>query len=308
MRAASASLSICAALLVASRAGAEGAVDVSAAHAAPATGPESTPIALHHDVWIDGAATAVLAGSLVTWSFAKVDTLSRSCTICDGSQPGKVNGLDDLFRSAFKRRDGAAASTAGDIVTYGVAPAMGLALTVGAAVADHRGDEAPLNSLLVVEASLAAISVNEALGAVTRRERPRGHALAGDARAAALTDTDATSSFASGSTASIMAITAASATIATLRGYRLAPLVWIVGTTVGLTATYLQIAADRSYFTDNLTGAAVGLGVGVLVPVLFHRPVEARTSGGGAQRWAEGLTLTSRTVPGGRVVGLGWSF
>ena len=39
-----------------------------------------------------------------------------------------------------------------------------------------------------------------------------------------------------------MAITAASATIATLRGYRLAPLVWIMGTTVGLTATYLRMA------------------------------------------------------------------
>ncbi len=311
MRAASASLLLCAALLVASRAFAAGASDAGATEVAPATGPDSPPIGLHHSVWIDGAATAVLAGSLVTWSFAKADALSPSCTICDGSQPGKVNGLDDLFRSAFKRRDGAAASTAGDVVTYGVGPAMGLALTVGAAAADHRGDEAPLNSLLVVEASLAAISVNEALGAVIRRERPRVHALEGDARRAALTDSDATSSFTSGSTASVMAITAASATIATLRGYRLAPLVWIVGTTVGLTATYLQIAADRSYFTDNLAGAAVGLGVGVLVPVLFHRRAEPRTSsggGGGGKRWAEGLTLTSRTVPGGRVVGLGWSF
>lgn len=261
MRAASASLVFCAALLAASRAVAQSAVG-NAIDAAPASGAVTTPLALHHSVWIDGAATAVLAGSLLTWSFAKADALARSCTLCDGSQPGKVNGLDDSFRSAFKRRDGAAASTAGDVVTYGVAPAMGLALTVGAAVADHRGDEAPLNSLLVVEASLAAITVNEALGAAIRRERPRVHALDGDAKAAALADSESTSSFTSGSTASIMAITAASATIATLRGYRLAPLVWIVGSTVAITATYLQIAADRSYFTDNLSGAAVGLGVG----------------------------------------------
>ena len=309
MRAASASLVFCAALLAASRAVAQSAVD-NAIDAAPASGAVTTPLALHHSVWIDGAATAVLAGSLLTWSFAKADALARSCTLCDGSQPGKVNGLDDSFRSAFKRRDGAAASTAGDVVTYGVAPAMGLALTVGAAVADHRGDEAPLNSLLVVEASLAAITVNEALGAAIRRERPRVHALDGDAKAAALADSDSTSSFTSGSTASIMAITAASATIATLRGYRLAPLVWIVGSTVAITAAYLQIAADRSYFTDNLTGAAVGLGVGVLVPLLLHRRAEARTSGivGGGRRWAEGVTLTSRSVSGGRVVGLGWAF
>lgn len=302
MRAASASLVLCAALMVASRAEAQSASD-----APSGAGPVTAPVSLHHSVWIDGAATAVLAGSLVTWSFAKSDALSHACAICDGSSPGKVNGLDDLFRSALERRDGAAASTAGDIVTYGVGPAMGLALTVGAAVADHRGDEAPLNSLLVVEASLAAITVNEALGAAIRRERPRVHALDGAAKTASLADSDSTSSFPAGSTASIMAITAAGATIATLRGYRLAPLVWIVGTTVGLTATYLQIAADRSYFTDNLAGAAIGVGVGVLVPVLFHGRAEGRTSGG-VPRWVESATLTSRTVPGGRVVGVGWSF
>jgi hypothetical protein len=103
-----------------------------------------------------------------------------------------------------------------------------------------------------------------------------------------------------------MAITAATATIATLRGYRLAPLVWIVGTTVGLTATYLQIAADRAYFTDGVAGAAIGIGVGVLVPVLFHGRVEGRPSA--ALRWLEGATLTSSAVPGGRVAGLGWAF
>ena len=305
MRAASASLVLCAALLAASASRAE-AQEATVADRSSTDAPITAPIALRYDVWIDGAATAVLAGSLVTWTFAKSDALSSTCVICDGSQPGKVNALDDLFRSAFRRRDGAAASTAGDIVTYGAGPAMGLALTVGAAVADHRGDEVPLNSLLVLESSLAAITVNEAVGAFIRRERPRVHALDGDAKTAALADSDSASSFPSGHTSSIMAITAATATIATLRGYRLAPLVWIVGSTVGLTATYLQIAADKSYFTDNLAGAAIGLGVGVLVPVLFHPRAEARPSA--ATRWLEGATLTSSTVPGGRVVGLGWSF
>jgi hypothetical protein len=305
MRAAPASLVLCAALLAASATRAE-AQEASAVDPSPSGAPITAPVALRHNLWLDGAATGVLAGSLVTWSFAKSDALSSACVICDGSQPGRVNALDDAFRSALRRRDGAAATTAGDIVTYGVGPAMGLALTVGAAVADHRGDEVPLNSVLVVEASLAALTVNEALGALVRRERPRVHALDGEAKSAALADSDAASSFPSGSVASIMAITASTATIATLRGYRLAPLVWIVGSTVGLTATYLQIAADRSYFTDNLAGAATGLGVGVLVPVLLHRPAEARASG--AMRWVEGATLTSSAVRGGRVVGLAWSF
>jgi hypothetical protein len=268
--------------------------------------PSTPVVGLRHDVLVDGAATLVLGGGLIVWTATKSDALSSSCVICDGSEPGKVNALDDLFRGAFRRRDGAAASTAADIVAYGAAPVMGVALTFGAAAADHRADEVPLNSLLVLEASLAAIAVNETAGAFLRRERPRVHALDGDAKAASLADIDSASSFPSGHTASIMEITASTATIATLRGYRLAPLVWIVGTTLGLTATYLQIAADRAYFTDALSGAAIGTSVGVLVPVLFHGRTEARTTA--ALRWMEGATLTSATVPGGRVVGLGWSF
>jgi membrane-associated phospholipid phosphatase len=87
----------------------------------------------------------------------------------------------------------------------------------GVAAAERRASEVPVNALLVLEASLAAIAVNEA---------------------------DALRSFPSRHTASAMAITAAAGTIASLRGYRLAPLVWIVGTTLGLTTTYLRIAAD----------------------------------------------------------------
>jgi membrane-associated phospholipid phosphatase len=257
--------------------------------------PPTTPVALHHDVAVDLVATGVLAGGLVTWTAVRPSALRSSCVICDGARGGEVNGVDDFFRTALRRRDGAAADVAGDVVTYGVGPAMGLALTIGAAAADRRADEAPLNALLVAEASLAAIAANEAFGALLRRPRP--DASAGD---------DSVPSFPAGSAASIMAITASSATIASLRGYRLAPLVWIVGTTVGLTATYLRIAADKSYFTDNLAGAAIGMSVGALVPLLFHRRVEA--SGMAANsRWFETATIATSTVPGGRTLSLGWA-
>lgn len=261
--------------------------------AAPPGGePITTPISLRHDTVDDLVATGVLTGSLVLWTVSKSNVLPSTCVICD--EPGNVNGVDDFFRTAFRRSDGDAARTAADVTTYGVAPAMGLVLTLGAAAADRRTSEAPLNALLVAEASLAAIAANEAVGAVIRRPRPLVRS-----------ENDAVASFPSGSAASIMAITASSATIASLRGYRLAPLIWIVGTTVGLTATYFQMAADRSYFTDNLAGAAIGLGFGTLVPLVFHGRVGG--SPVSSLRWLEGATLTSTAVPGGRTVSLGWS-
>lgn len=261
----------------------------------PDAEPPTTPVGLQHDLPVDLVATGILAGGLVTWTAVRPSALRSACVICDGAGGGELNAVDDFFRTAFRRRDGEAAETASNIVTYGVAPAMGLALTIGAAAADRRTDEAPLNTLLVAQASLAAIATNEAVGALLRRPRPD-----------ATSSNDVVSSFPSGSAASIMAITAATATVATLRGYRLAPLVWIMGTTLGLTATYLRIAADKSYFTDNLAGAAVGLSVGALVPILFHRRLEPGATTAKAH-WLEGATLTTSTVPGGRIVGLGWS-
>jgi membrane-associated phospholipid phosphatase len=300
MRAALALLVAC--MLASGRVGAEEAPPP----APPADEPVTAPVELRHHVLADGVVSGVLAASLVTWTAAKSSTTSAKCTICDGTAPGKVNPLDDLFRTALRRSDGSAAATASHIVAYGAAPLMGAALTIGVAAADRRSSEVPVNALLVLEASLAAIAVNEGVGALILRERPAVHALDGKEKAIALTEADALRSFPSGHTASVMAITAAAATIASLRGYRLAPLVWIVGTTLGLTTTYLRIAADQSYLTDDLTGAAIGLIVGAGVPLIFHRRID--DSPLGATRWLQGATLTSSAVPGGRVVGLGWAF
>jgi hypothetical protein len=48
------------------------------------------------------------------------------------------------------------------------------------------------------------------------------------------------------------------------------------------------------------------MSVGALVPILFHRRIEPGAATA-SMRWLEGATLTTSTVPGGRIVGLGWS-
>ena len=73
-----------------------------------------------------------------------------------------------------------------------------------------------------------------------------------------------------GNTGNLNAIAAAGGTIATMRGYRLAPLVWGVGMSMAVSVGYLRIAADKHYFSDVMTGAVVGSIIGVGIPLIFH--------------------------------------
>jgi membrane-associated phospholipid phosphatase len=127
-----------------------------------------------------------------------------------------------------------------------------------------------------------------------------------EAHAALTSKSDTLVSFPSGHTSTTFAIAASAGTIATMRGYRVAPLIWIAGGLLGATTAYLRMAADRHYFTDTLAGAALGTGVGIGMPLLFHRPAEGE--GTAATSWLRHATISSAPVPGGRVVSLGWGF
>jgi membrane-associated phospholipid phosphatase len=270
--------------------------------------PTRTPrVALRYDLATDVTATAALAATLVTWGIlVKPGLDAPSCVICDGDN-GKVNAVDDFFRSSLKLPSGSPAGLISDIMAYGVAPATGIALAIVVPMADGRGNEAATDILLVVEASLTFAVVQQGISAAVPRERPEVHAEVGDARARVLTHHSSLESFPAGHNGSAFAIAAAGGTVATMRGYRLAPLVWIAGGALALATSYLRIAADRHYFSDVAVGAALGIGIGIAVPLLFHRPVnsEQRTA---ALRWLEGATLSTSEVAGGRIVGIGSTF
>jgi membrane-associated phospholipid phosphatase len=189
--------------------------------------------------------------------------------ICDGTPP---NAVDDFFRTALRRPDTKPASVASDVFGYGLAPASAFGLEALAAIADRRADEAPLDLVLVAQATAVDVALHQGMIAVLRRERPAFHAIADrDAKEAARAP-DSLSSFPSGHTGAAFTLAAAAGTIASMRGYRLAPLIWIVGMTVATATAYFRMAADQHYFTDTLAGAGLGVGVGIGVPVLFHGP------------------------------------
>jgi membrane-associated phospholipid phosphatase len=75
-------------------------------------------------------------------------------------------------------------------------------------------------------------------------------------------------SFFSGHSSLTFSIAVGAGAIAHRRGYRLAPVIWASGLVVAAATGYLRMAADRHYFTDVLTGAAVGTLGGIFVPRL----------------------------------------
>ncbi len=260
-----------------------------------ASDPSPPQVELRGDLRVDVPVTATLGAGIVTWALVRNEVLARSCRICDGPE---VNAVDAFFRDALKRPDGAPAKTISNVLSYGVAP-VGLAALSVLAAEDHGAlRDVPTDLVYVAEGTLAALAVSESLKPLTMRERPDYHALrTPEERAAYPADGEPLLSFPSGHGGTIMALTGAAGTIAMMRGYRLAPLIWLTGSILGVTTGYLRIAADRHYFTDVVAGWTISGLVGAGVPYLFHRP-----------RASAAPTLGSVTVPGGRLVTATWAF
>jgi membrane-associated phospholipid phosphatase len=174
-------------------------------------------------------------------------------------------------------------------------PLASAGLPAAAAAYDHQLHYAPVDTLLVAEATILAADLNQLVKFIFVRERPYVHYLPhlpqgiqglGDS------PSDGNLSFYSGHTNLAFAMAASSGTIAYLRNYRLAPMVLGTQLAAAITVGYLRIAADRHYLSDVMTGAVLGGLIGTLVPLLFHGPGGAQpvsASGTNAQGLSAGL-------------------
>lgn len=183
------------------------------------------------------------------------------------SPPGsRWNSLhaDDLVERNFSA---AAAAVSDQLLVTSLALPLAVQMSHGVNVTVANagliyGQTQSLNSLLVMTAKLAA-------------RRPRPYTQSADPRVrefASNVGPDSTMSFFSGHSSSAFSAATAGSILYAARS----ELTWArytyfgVGYTLaGLTAQ-LRVCAGRHYRTDIWTGAAVGLGVGVLVPWLNH--------------------------------------
>lgn len=135
--------------------------------------------------------------------------------------------------------------------------------------------------VLILEATLSAQVFNQLVKFSVGRGRPYTVGASNELLAAGHDGADNNLSFFSGHATLSFALVSSAATVAGLRGYRHAWVLWAVGLPLATTTAVLRLAADKHWTTDILLGAAIGTATGILMPTLLHGrigPLQARLS------------------------------
>jgi len=256
---------------------------------------------LGYDARVDIAVTATGSAWLVAAELLKAELVPEKCRWCYRSTNGDsaLNWMDRGVRNGLKWNNTARADSLSNAVAFIVMPALGIGLPAASAGFDRELQYAPIDSLLIAEATILAADLNQLVKFIFVRERPFVHYLPhlpdgiqglGDA------PSDANLSFYSGHTNLAFALAASSGTVAFMRGYRLAPLVLGAQLASAFTVAYLRIAADKHYLSDVMVGAVVGGLIGTFVPLLLHAPSSAAPEPSGPPSTAQGLGFGSAPV------------
>lgn len=248
---------------------------LGASPAAAQESPRSNVRTLRYDTRIDVSVTAMAGLWLAASEVLKAELVPKKCRWCYRAEDGTsaLNPYDGWCREQLRWKNTAAADTSSSVLGFVLLPVGALSLTALASNHDDALHGYPVDALVIVEATLLAGNLNQLVKFGFARERPFVHFMPRAPEGVrALTDSpsDDNLSFFSGHTNLAFAIATSSGTTASLRGYRLAPLVWAAGLTAASLVGYLRIAGDKHYLSDVLTGVVVGSIVGIGVPVLFH--------------------------------------
>jgi membrane-associated phospholipid phosphatase len=216
------------------------------------------------DISITASGAALWIGS----QLLQPQLAPSSCRLCDTS----LGGIDRGVKVSFRWNNTKLADTLSNVTAFGLTPVamFGLQAWIDLANGSKYIDWAK-DALILTETVVVAMDVNQLVKFIAGRQRPFVNDPGPGDPGPPAHPADNNVSFFSGHTTSVFAFAVGAGTIASLRGYRAAPAIWITGITLASLTGYLRIAADRHYFTDVATGALFGSAVGVLVPYL-HRP------------------------------------
>lgn len=232
----------------------------------PQRAPSATPrVELRYDT----SESLFLVGSSLyvatLFQFVLNPKVADECRWCDPP------GFDRDAREALVSDDTASMHMAGNITAFTAAPASAFGLTGWAADHDGRFDEFWVNNLLIAEATSTTVALTQAVKPWVARQRPavrfRQHEWESYGPA------EKNASFFSGHSSFAFALAVSSGTISSMRGYRLAPLVWAVGLPIAAFTAYSRVAADAHYLSDVLVGTALGAAMGFSLPYFSHAPL-----------------------------------
>jgi membrane-associated phospholipid phosphatase len=247
----------------------------------PAARGAEPPIPLQYNLALDASITGAMGISIALLAIYQPELLPESCRWC--TPPG----IDVDVRNALVWNDNARTADTLSTVALAVIPAS--AVTYLLLSANSRGDvnAGLVDSLLVTEATAAALLVNQVVKLLVGRKRP--HVFFQNDLG--YPESEDNLSFYGGHTSFAFSVTAATVTVAAMRGYAGVGIVAGVGFTLSAAIGYLRIAADQHFLTDILVGAAVGGLVGWAIPRIFHSPSPTLSTGAALRMPPVGLTL-----------------
>jgi membrane-associated phospholipid phosphatase len=227
--------------------------------------PKSRGPEVRYTVWLDLTVTGVALGWWLGSELARDELAPTTCRWCETS------GFDTSVRNQLRWQNTGAADTA----SYALAvaqPVMIFTLDMIAAGKDGQPNDGWIDTLLISEATAVAMAVNQIVKFAVGRERPFVHVLPDADKPFTSRPSDNNLSFYSAHTSLTFALATSAGTLASMRRYHLAPLIWTAGIAVATITGYLRIAADRHYASDVVVGAVVGSLTGAAVPYFFHGP------------------------------------
>jgi len=218
---------------------------------------------LRYNLKLDLTATIVASTGWIVMKALQNDMAPSTCRWCG------VNGLDSWGHNNLRWSNREAADMSSNITAYGLAPVVAFGLDALAAHCDDQIQDFAVDALIIAESAAVSSLFNQIIKISVGRQRPDAHYGETDLNSSSNT------SFYSNHTNLAFTLAVSSGTVATMRGYKLAPLIWGAGLTVAATTGYLRIAADKHYITDVIGGAVIGSAFGFGIPYFFHRSKKA---------------------------------
>lgn len=243
---------------------------VTTLESSTARAQDTTVHELKYDFAVDMAVIAGSAGLVLASEYFSAVKPS-SCRWCDRRDGvDSLNSVDRWARRSLLWSDPRKAGFASGVTAFLLEPAAATLEMIAASANENAQRAFPVDFLIIAESVAVSTVLNQATKIIVARERPFVHHMNDEERTKTALPSDNNVSFYSGHTSLSFTLAAAAGTVATLRGYRLMPLVWATLMPLAAATGYLRIAADKHYFTDVMTGMVIGTAVGVVLPLLFH--------------------------------------